>query len=168
MSVPVTRGLIVAAAALGGVAAGPRLDKSLVQQPAWSRIGLIGWAAYSRAADLGAGLVFHPLVGAATLVANLAAAVAAWLDPLTPRPPAVACSTAALLEVGHSLVRPRAAPDMLTVSRLVVAKAALRGALDCFTRWHGIRAMLQALALAADLWALALAAADDRALGAVE
>lgn len=127
MSVPITRGLIVTATAVGGIAAGLSLDKSLVQLPAWRRIGPTGWAAYSRVADLGNGLVFYPFVGVVTLVADLAAVVAAWLDPLTPRPVAIACSTAAVLVVGHSLATSRAAPVMLAVGRRGDDEAALRG-----------------------------------------
>jgi hypothetical protein len=86
MKTSVTRGLVVAATALGGIATGTSFDKSIVPLPAWNRVGVEPWAAYSREADLRNGLIFwHPRMGIGTLLANVAAAIAVHCDPAAPR-----------------------------------------------------------------------------------
>jgi hypothetical protein len=57
MTSSLTRRLIVAATALGGILAGGSLDRSAVQLPAWRRVGPVPWATYSRETDLRNGLV---------------------------------------------------------------------------------------------------------------
>ncbi len=51
MTSPLTSGFVLAATALGGMAAGTSFDKSIVQLTAWGRAGVVPWAAYSREAD---------------------------------------------------------------------------------------------------------------------
>jgi hypothetical protein len=59
-----------------------------------------------------------------------------------------------MLSVGHVVATTRAAPDMLGVRRLGDDVDALRGALARFERWQAVRASLQALTFAANLWSL--------------
>jgi hypothetical protein len=46
-----------------GLLAGLSVDRSVVAMPAWRWVGVRGWAAFSRRADLGNGLVLYPLRG---------------------------------------------------------------------------------------------------------
>ena len=71
MSASVTRKLIVAVTALGGISAGTTLDRSIVELPAWRRVGAVPWAAYSRQADLKNGLAWYAPLGFAMLIVNL-------------------------------------------------------------------------------------------------
>ena len=154
MASHVTRGLVVGAAALGGVTAGTTLDRSVVELPAWRRVGAEPWAVYSRQADLRHGLIWYSLVGFATLSANVAAAVAVRRDPGVPRSAAVPAYVAALLAVGHMLATARAVPNLLSV-RGADDPVALRGALDGFARWNAVRAGVDVVMFASTLWALA-------------
>lgn len=153
MTSPLTRGLGLAATALGGVAAGTSFDKSIVQLTAWRRVGAVPWAVYGREADLGNGLIWYPPLGIGTILSNVAAAIALHRDPTAPRSAVFPAQAAALLAVGHMLATARAAPNMLSVRRTDDPET-LRGALDGFTRWQTVRTGLDALLFAANLWSL--------------
>ncbi len=154
MKTPSTRGLILTATALGGIAAGTSFDKSIVQLSAWRRLGAAPWATFSRKADLGNGLIWYPPLGIGTMFFNLAAAVAVRRDRTVPPSVAVPTYAAALLAIGHMLATARAAPNMLSVRR-TDDPGSLEEALDGFTRWQAVRTGLDALLFAANLWSLA-------------
>jgi hypothetical protein len=154
MKTSLTRGLVVAATALSGIATGTSFDKSIVQLPAWDRVGAEPWAAYSREADLRDGLIWYPAMGIGTLLANVAAAIAVYRDPAAPRSAALPTRAAALLAVGHMLATARAAPNMLRVRRTEDPDS-LKSALEGFTRWQAVRTGLDTLMFAANLWSLA-------------
>jgi hypothetical protein len=84
MKSSVTRSLVVAATAFGGIAIGTSFDKTIVQLPAWDRVGAEPWATYSREADLRNGLRCYPAMGIGTVLANIAAAIAVHRDPKAP------------------------------------------------------------------------------------
>ena len=63
MTIDFTFILILAATILTGLLAGASLDKAIVQLPARHRMGVIGFAAFSKANDLGNGLIFYPVLG---------------------------------------------------------------------------------------------------------
>jgi hypothetical protein len=149
-----TRRLVVAATALGGILAGGSLDRSAVQLPAWRRVGPVPWAVFSREADLGNGLIWYPLPGLGAPLLSIAAALAVRSDRAAPRSGAAPAYAAAVLSVGHVLATTRAAPSMLGVRRLGDDADALRGALARFERRQAVRASLQALTFAANLWSL--------------
>ena len=54
------RDLEMAATLCGAFLAGGGLDRVAVAMPAWRIVGANGWAAFSRHADLGNGLVLYP------------------------------------------------------------------------------------------------------------
>jgi hypothetical protein len=154
MKTSLTHGLVVAAATLGGIAAGTSFDKSIVQLSAWNRVGAEPWASYSREADLRNGLIWYPAMGIGTLLANVAAAIAVHRDPTTPRSAVLPTRAAALLAIGHMLATAKAAPNMLRVRRTDDPDS-LTGALEGFTRWQAVRTGLDALMFAANFWSLA-------------
>lgn len=154
MASAVTVGLAVAAAALGGILAGGSLDRSAVQLPAWRRVGAGPWATYSRQADLRTGVVFYPIVGVGAPILSLAAALTFFLGGGEPSTAALPFVTAAALSIGHLLTTARAAPNMLRLRSVDDDQDAVQKSLAGFERWQAVRAALQVLAFAANLWAL--------------
>lgn len=72
--------LLVAATAAIGLLAGASLDQSIKQLPARHRIGSIAFSQYSRASDLGNGILFYGILGVGAALLNIAAAIAAYLQ----------------------------------------------------------------------------------------
>src|SRR5262252_5800221 len=75
-----TRLLLAAATLVSGILAGGVVDRVVVGGPAWHELGAEAWAAYSRHADLGNGIVAYPLeaIGGALLI--ISAAVSNYFD----------------------------------------------------------------------------------------
>ena len=101
--------LLAIATVLTGLLAGISLDKWVVQLPARHQIGIRPFAAFSRANDLGNGLVLYPVLGVGAAMVTIAAALIANSPRLTGTP-AWAVDSSAVLATLHSLVTTRAAP----------------------------------------------------------
>lgn len=155
MNIDFTFILTLAATLVTGLLAGASLDKALVQLPARHRIGPIAFAAFSRANDLGNGLVLYPLFGIASALLTLLAALAAGLSGLT-FANALPLYLAALLAVLHSFTTTRAAPNMLALREPISDEAQLTETFDRFAKWHSIRAILQLLNFVCLVWAVAV------------
>ena len=153
MSPGITLVLIVAATAADGLLAGASLDQSIKQLPARRRIGLVAYSEYSRASDLGPGILWYGILGVGAAVLTVAAAVAAFLEGAPPAS-ATPLYVAAGLAVGHSLVTTQAAPTNFSQRRVAKDEAALARVFDRFERWQTLRAALQVLNFGAMLWAL--------------
>ncbi len=125
MSLSLTFVLVVAATAADGLLAGASLDQSIKQLPARHKIGLIAYSAYSRASDLGPGILWYGILGVGAAVLTIAAAVAAFFQEV-PSASSSPLYVAAALAVLHSLVTTQAAPTNFSQRR--VAKDELR--------WH--------------------------------
>ena len=164
MKTSLTRSLVVAATALGGITTGTSFDKSIVQLPAWNQVGAEPWATFSREADLRNGLRWYPAMGIGTVLANIAAAIAVHRDPAAPPAAVVPTQTAALLAIGHMLATARAAPNMLRVRRTEDPDS-LKAALEGFTRWQTVRTGLDVLMFTANLWSLASVYERERRSG---
>ena len=139
-------GVAIAALVADGLLAGLSLDKVIVQLPARRQMGVVGYAAYARAADLGHGVAFYASVGVSAAVLTVAAvAVAAARGA----PAAVTglLAAAAVLSVLHSAATGRAAPTMFRIGRAEDNQAALAALLARFARWSAARAVLQAATL---------------------
>jgi hypothetical protein len=137
-----------------GLLAGLGLDRTIVALPAWRRVGVTYWAAFSRQADLGNGLVLYSLLGIGAPLLSIAAAVGIWLDPSASMALAPA-TIAALLAIAHVISTARAAPEMARLRHLGDDdQARLHDAFVRFERWQAIRATLQALTFAVSVWAL--------------
>ena len=145
--------LIVAATAAGGLLAGASLDQSIKQLPTRHRIGLVAYSEYSRASDLGPGVLWYAILGVGAAVLTIAAAVAALLQDVPPAS-AIPLYVAASLAVLHSLVTTRAAPTNFSQGGVAKKEAALARVFDRFERWQTVRVVLQVLNFGAMLWAL--------------
>jgi hypothetical protein len=137
---------------LGGLLAGLSIDRSLVALPAWRHVGPEAWAAFSRHADLGHGLILYPLLGLGAPLFSIAAALSFALGD-GPGGAAFPVYLAAVLSVAHVVATARAAPNMLVVRR-TGDPTALAAAFAGFERWQAIRAALQGFAFVANVWAL--------------
>lgn len=153
MSLSLTFVLIVAATAADGLLAGASLDQSIKQLPARHKIGLVAYSEYSRASDLGSGILWYAILGIGAAVLTIAAAVAAFFQGVPP-----ASSTplyvAAGLAVLHSLATTQAAPTNFSQRGVAKDEAALARVFNRFERWQTLRAALQVLNFGAILWAL--------------
>jgi hypothetical protein len=145
--------LLLVATLMSGLLAGISLDKSFVQLPARGRIGLAAYAAYSRAADLGGGLIWYPLLGlGAPLLAVVAAAVVGWQGVSVTQ--ALPVYLSALLGVAHVATTVRAAPLLLRVHRTGPDEPTMQTLFQRFVFWQGVRFVVQGATFAALLWAL--------------
>jgi hypothetical protein len=150
-------GLLIASATLfNGVLAGIDVDRWVVGMPAWHAVGVVGWANYSRSADLGNGLFLYPILAIVGTLFSLAAAVSFMRQTQRERFTSVAIYVAAALALAGLLMTFKAAPFMLSLQHLRNEDVtALQQAFDGFEFWGGIRAILQTLAFGANLCSLA-------------
>jgi hypothetical protein len=153
MTIDITLILILAATVVTGLLAGASLDKSIVQLPARRRMGIVEFAAFSRAADLGNGLIVYPILGLGAAVFTISAALAAFLQK-TPLAHSWPLYISALLAVFHSVTTSRAAPNMLSLRQPINDEATLTEMLNRFAKWHNLRAALQLLNFMALVWAV--------------
>src|SRR5215467_12668272 len=116
--------LTVAAVAANGMLVGASLDQSIKQLPARHHIGAIAFSAYSRAADLGPGVLWYALLGIGSALLTIAVAVAALVVGATPQVtlPLVVASVLSLL---HSLATSQAAPANFSQRRVPQTEEAL-------------------------------------------
>ena len=153
MSLDITFVLIVAAVAANGLLSGASLDQSIKQLPARHKIGLVAYSQYSRASDLGPGILWYAILGVGAAVLTIATAVAALVQQEPPAN-AIPLYAAAGLAVLHSLATTQAAPTNFSQRRVAEDEAALARVFDRFERWQTLRVVLQVLNFGAMLWAL--------------
>ena len=121
--------------------------------PARHKIGPVAYSEYSRASDLGPGILWYGILGVGAAVLTIAAAVAAFFEGV-PSASATPLYVAAALAVLHSLVTTQAAPTNFSQRRVAGDGAALARVFDRFERWQTLRVVLQVLNFGAMLWAL--------------
>jgi hypothetical protein len=108
-----TRLLLTAAALVSGILAGGVVDRVVVGGPAWHQLGAEAWAAYSRHADLGNGLVAYPVeaIGGALLI--ICAAVSNYFDRDARSMTTLALYCAVVFSLVGLVLTAKAAPIML-------------------------------------------------------
>jgi hypothetical protein len=148
---------VLSATLADGLLAGGDADRWLVGMPAWQAVGVVGWANYSRLADLGNGFVLYPILAIGGTLLSLAAAVTFMRQAKQERFVAIPIYAAAGLAVAGLLVTFKAAPFMLSLRHIGNEDvASLQQAFDGFRLWGGVRTVLQTLAFCANLWSLAV------------
>jgi hypothetical protein len=152
----VARILLVAAAAFNGVLSGASLDQSIKQLPARRRMGVIAFSVYSRAADLGKGIVWYAIIGVSAALLTIGAAISAYLR-VAPAAVAIPLYLAALASLLHTFTTAQAAPTLFRVRQVKDDAAQLTMIFDRFERWQTLRAALQVATFGLTLWALAAA-----------
>src|SRR3712207_2540894 len=103
MFLDITFVIILAATAADGLLAGASLDQSIKQLPARHKVGLVAYSEYSRASDLGPGILWYAILGVGAAVLTIAAAVTAFFEGV-PSSSEMPLYVAAGLAVLHSLV----------------------------------------------------------------
>ena len=150
-----TAKLVIAASLVDSILAGVNVNRALVEMPAWQKTGPLGWAAYSRHADLALrAAILYPLDAFAGAFLSIGAVVSFHRERRGPRPAIVPLYVAALMTIGGLLSTIKAAPNMLSVRHLDDDTVALQRALDGFQFWGGIRGVFQVLAFVANVWSL--------------
>jgi hypothetical protein len=150
-----TRRLLIAATLVNGLLASGNINRGLVDMPAWRQVGVLGWAAFSRQADLGPrAMIVYPGEAFIGMILSVAAAAKFRRDPGAPRAAAIPLYAAALLTIGGLLFTTQAAPIMLSVRHLGDDPVALQHAFDGFAYWGLWRGACQSAAYVASFWAL--------------
>lgn len=153
MNQTLTITLLVAATAADGILAGASLDQSIKQLPARHKMGAVAFSVYSRASDLGPGIIWYASLGIGAALLTIAAAAAAFFQD-TATPHAVPLYIAAGLTLLHSFTTTQAAPTNFKQRKVPNDEAALTAIFYRFERWQTLRVVFQALTFAAVLWAL--------------
>jgi hypothetical protein len=155
MASAITKGLLVGATLLGGLLAGMAVNKVLIQIPAWEEPGVIPWANFTRATNLGLGLILFPVIGGSALLLTVAAAVAFRFDRARPRSGIVPVYAAVVLAIAAFIVTVcLLAPPRLSLKPAASSAADLQLIFASVTRWWGVKALLHLLTFGSNLWAL--------------
>ncbi|HET6169086.1 MAG TPA: hypothetical protein VFE01_02850 [Terracidiphilus sp.] len=136
------------------VPVGSFVTRSVVDTPAWQRVGPVAWATFSRQADLRNGEVLYPILGIGSTVLAVALAAVNRLNRAVPKSAAVPIYSSALFAIGVILETTQAAPQMLSLTHLGNDAVAIQHALNTFARWQAIRTACIALGYVSNLWAL--------------
>jgi hypothetical protein len=139
------------AAALNGLTAGASLDQSIKQLPARHRMGVIAFSTYSRAADLGNGIVWYAFMGVSSALFTIAAAIVTFIASSSQTLPIL---IAAILSILHSITTTQAAPTNFCQRKAANDEQELTEVFNKFERWQTARAILQLLTFIATLWAI--------------
>jgi hypothetical protein len=130
-------------------------NRGLVDMPSWQKTGPLGWANFSRHADLAMpAMALYPLWAFSGLFLSVGTLLSFRWDRTAPRSAATPLYLATLMAAAGLLTTIKAAPNMLRVRHLGDDEAALQRSLDGFQFWGNIRGLFQVLAFVANLWAL--------------
>jgi hypothetical protein len=146
--------LVLGATFLGGLLAGPGLDRAIVQIPAWRNLGPKAWAEFTRSADLGIGLMWYPAEGLGALVLTVAASISIYKDVGAPRAAmlwafgAAGLAILALIVTGIVIV-----PNTRAVKGLSGTDG-WQAAFDRLASWWRLKALLHVTTFAANLCTL--------------
>jgi len=151
-----TKGLAVGAALFGGLLAGVTANRALVQMPAWQRIGVVPWAAFTRAENLGfVGMIFYPAIGLAALLLTAATAIAFRFDGAARGSRSLPIYSAAVLAIAGAVVtRAAIVPAMFSLRDAGNNVAELQRIFLSVARWWEVNDVLHVLAFGLNLWAL--------------
>lgn len=153
MRVGASLALLIASVAANGLLTGATLDQAIKQLPARKRIGVLAYSEYSRAADLGNGLVWYPVIGVGTAALSVVTGAVGLADH------ASGLRAAALIaliagSVAHMGSTALAAPTNISQRRAIGDEAALERIFDRFALLNGVRAALMVATLGTATWAL--------------
>jgi len=151
----ITKSLFVGANLFGGLLAGVTLNRAVIQMPAWQRIGLIPWANFTDAENVGLGPIFYPALGLAALLFTVTAAIAARFDRGARGFRRLPIYSAAVLAiVWAAITRFVLVPAMSYVSAATNNSEDLQQIFLTVTRWSGVNDVLHVLTFGLSLWGL--------------
>jgi hypothetical protein len=156
MASSVTKTLALGAALFEGLQAGVTANRALVLMPAWERLGVIPWATFTRAENVGIGALFYPLLGLAALVFTASAAIAFRLDRAARSSCSFPVYAAVLLAIAWAIVtRAVLLPLMFGLRDATTNPAELHRVFLIVARWSGVNDVLHVITFGFNLWALA-------------
>ena len=157
MASSITRCLVIGAALFGGLQAGVTANRGFVLLPAWERLGVILWANFTRAENVGIGALFYPVLGLAALLFTASAAIAFRLDRRTRSSRGFPVYAAVLLAITWATVtRVILLPAMFRLKDAAINPAELQQMFLTVSRWSGVNDFLHVLTFCFNLWALAV------------
>lgn len=153
MQLSATLMLLVASVSVNGLLTGATLDQAIKQLPARKAIGAVAYSDYSRAADLGNGLIWYPVLGIGAAVLSVVTSAVGLAQH------AVGAERIALIllivgSVAHMGSTALAAPTNISQRRAAGDEAALTRIFNRFARLNAIRAALLVATLGIAIWAL--------------
>jgi hypothetical protein len=153
MPVGTTMALLIASLAANGLLTGATLDQAIKQLPARKTIGATAYSDYSRAADLGNGLIWYPVLGVGTAALSVVTGAVGLAQHASGGQQAalIALIAGSVAHMGSTAL---AAPTNISQRRAVGDEAALSQILDRFARLNAVRAVLLVATLGIAVWAL--------------
>jgi hypothetical protein len=140
------------AAVVNGLLAGGNVDRAVVARSAWSQIGLVAWADYTRHADLSNGRVFYPAMAIGGTLLTVLVAIIFLGGGCTPRRAGWPIVLAAVFMVICLPISFKAAPFILSLRHISDQNvSALRRAFDGSFFWGRLQGMLHVGAFFANL-----------------
>jgi hypothetical protein len=156
MQLSATLMLLIASVAVNGLLTGATLDQAIKQLPARKAIGAVAYSGYSRAADLGNGLIWYPVLGIGAAVLSVVTG-AVGLTQHAAGAEQIALILLIVGSVAHMGSTAVAAPTNISQRRAVGDEAALTAIFNRFAVLNAIRAGLLVATLGVAAWALAAA-----------
>jgi hypothetical protein len=156
MQLSATLMLLVASVSVNGLLTGATLDQAIKQLPARKTIGAVAYSDYSRAADLGHGLIWYPVLGIGAAVLSVVTGVVG----LAQHAAGAEQIALILLIVGsaaHMGSTALAAPTNMSQRRAVGDEAELTRIFNRFAQLNALRAGLLVATLGVTVWALVAA-----------
>lgn len=156
MQVGTTLALLIASLSANGLLTGATLDQAIKQLPARKKIGVVAYSDYSRAADLGNGLVWYPVLGVGTAVLSIVTGAIGLANHATGSQMAalIALIAGSVAHMGSTAL---AAPTNISQRRAAGDEAALTVIFDRFARLNALRAALLVATLGIAIWAVVAA-----------
>ena len=138
-----------------GLLAGGNIDRLLVATPAWRHIGLVGWADFTRSADLGNGAIVYPAMALGGTALVVLALIVFIVTGRQPRRAWLPVSLAAVLMCAALPCSLLATPYMMSLHHIGDQDPTqLQRAYDGAHYWGRLQSFLHLAAFLAELWAM--------------
>lgn len=145
--------ILILATFVNGLGAGLCFDVATVKLPTRHRIGVIAYANFARANDLGNGIIVYPIVGVVSALLIFASTILAYFNE-QPRLVLISLCISTSAIILAFIGTAKAAPIMLSLRNAPNEEPILKSKLDKFARWHTFRTIFQIITFLALVWAL--------------
>lgn len=161
MGSSVTRVLAVGAVFFAGLQAGVTLNRALVQLPAWRRVGVLAWADFTRAENVGVGTAFYPVLGLIAILATIGTAVAYRFDKDRRLARSIPVYAAAAITIAWALITRLVLVPQLSSLKVEDNPLRLQQIFATVLFGSAINDALHVLAFALSLWTLIALCSDS-------
>jgi hypothetical protein len=154
--------LMAGAAVADGLLAGGNLDRLLVATPAWTRVGLNGWADFTRSADLANGIIVYPAMALGGTVIVVLSAIIFAVGGRLPRHASTPVFLAAFLMLAALPFSLKATPFVMSLRHIDNGNVVELGRAFAGAHfWGGWQGILHLAAFCSEVWAIASLARSD-------